>query len=198
MINPAAYFDSLSIVLRLQKRLGEPSTAEISLFSYLSCLLWLYKKNPVSTWGYDFALTPRTYPFSADLQNSIMTLRANGFIRLSDEFYIHITPQGEQEYQQLKEFSTMAEREPFLEGACSSLLALPYGVIRNTLQQEPDVRATMELSQSRALLTENDMDSLYEQFNALSAAIGIDMNDLMIPAVVWLKYLAKVQLLQEQ
>lgn len=198
MVNPAAYFDCLSIGLRLQKRLDEPSIAEICLFSYLSCLLWLYKGKPVSAWGYSFTVTRQALAFSSDIQNSIEILADMGLLIAKEQFYMYITPRGEHEYEHLKTLSSMAEREPFLEGACSSLLALPYGLIRNTLQQEPDVRATMELAQSRALLTENDLDSLYDQFGALSAAIGVDINDLMVPAVVWLKYLAKTQALQEK
>jgi hypothetical protein len=34
------------------------------------------------------------------------------------------------------------------------------------------------------------MADLYEQFAALSEAVGVSMGDLMIPALVWLRYLS--------
>jgi hypothetical protein len=197
MVNPAAYFDCLSLAVRLQRRIDEPSVAELCLFSYLSCLLWLYKGEPVSTWGYSFVVTQQAFIYSTEIQDSVSILISKGYLSPKEDIYLHVTEEGEYEYQQLATLPSMEEREPFLEGACASLLALPYGLIRNTLQQEPDIRATIELSQSRALLTDNDQDILYDQFKALSSAIGIEINDLMIPAVVWLKYLARAQSLQD-
>jgi hypothetical protein len=197
MVTPSAYFDSLSICLRLQKRLNEPSTIEICLFSYLSCLLWLYNGRPVSTWDYSFTVTRQAFVFSPDIQSSIETLRDMGYLQVKDDFYLQITQQGELEHERLKTLVSMAEREPYLEGACSSLLSLPYGLIRNALQHEPDIKTTIALSQSRQLLTGHDLDLLYEQFNVLSSAIGIKIKDLMIPAVVWLKYLSENQIAQE-
>ena len=193
MINHYAYFDILSLVARLQKPLGDVAQLEIHLFSYLACLLSLYKGRSVTDWGYQFAITKQqTYPFSPDLNDAIRKLVYNGKLNVTDQ-YANLSESGQKEYEFLKALLQYSDREAFLDGACSSLLTLPVGVIRDALYQDSNIKNAIELSQSHKLLTETGLESLYEQFAVLSSTIGIEIDDLMVPATIWLAYLSQIQ-----
>jgi hypothetical protein len=193
VINHYAYFDALSLASRLQNSLGNVAQLEIHLFSYLACLLSLYKGRSVAEWGHQFAVTKQqTYPYSPDLNDAISQLVHNGELSAIDE-YVTLGETGQAEYQFLKTLSQYSDREPLLDGACSSLLALPVGVIREALYQDPDIKGAIALSQSRRLLTESGLETLYEQFAALSSTIGIEIEDLMVPATIWLTFLSQIQ-----
>jgi hypothetical protein len=191
-MDPKAYYDALSIGLRLQQQQGKFSAVEVHLFSYLSCLLWLYRGKPATDWGYTFAVTKYAYPYSPEIDASLTILADLGFLRFDDDS-LQVTEQGQQEYYVLSIFSQFTEREPFIDGACSSLLALPLGIIWNALMEEPEIKSSVSVSQSRNLLTDSGLDSLYEQFRALSGIIGVDIDDLMVPSVIWLQYLKDMQ-----
>ncbi|MBT0664121.1 hypothetical protein KI809_07380 [Geobacter pelophilus] len=193
MPNPSSYFDVLSITSKLSNSMQKVSIAEIHLFSYLSCLLWLYKKQPVAFWGYPFAATPQGHPYSADLDESIKYLLRNGTVAISDDKHIIVTPSGETEFSELLKMTMFTEREPYLEGACSCVLAMPIGMIRNGIMNEPEINNSIALAQKRMLLTTDGVDMLYEQFDVLSKAIGVAVDDLMIPSVVWVTYLSGIQ-----
>lgn len=192
MPNLSAYFDALSIVARLFNNLQRVSVSEVHLFSYLSCLLWLYKKQPVALWGYPFAATPQGHPYSADLDEAIKYLHNSGMI-IVDGQYVAITEKGITEYSELLKMTTFSERDPYLEGACSCVLAIPVGMIRNGLLNEPEISNAIALSQKRLLLTTDGLDMLYEQFDTLSSVVGVDVDDLMIPSVVWVTYLSGIK-----
>ncbi|MCP4610371.1 MAG: hypothetical protein GY845_16795 [Planctomycetes bacterium] len=198
MFNPYAYCDSLSIINHLQEQLDSVAIAEVHLFSYLACLLSLYKGQSVSEWGYDFAITRYAYPYSPALNESIDLLIATGKI-VDDEHYLRSLEAGRKQHELLLTLSTNSEREPFIKGACASALAWSVGSIHSVLFQKADGNA-IALKQSRALLTESGLETLYEQFAMLSSAIGVEVENLMVPAVVWLTYLSEIRTdhLQEQ
>ena len=199
-LNHYAYFDTLAICSYLQKSLEKVSFVEIHLFSYLACLLSLYKGQSVSDWDYDFAIIKEQgYPYSSDLDNAIHELIRKGNL-IEKDLYIELTDWGQNAYDSFKEFSLYSIRGPFIDGACSSLLALPVGSIRHAIYQQPYIKGAITLSQSRSLLTDADagLDALYEQFSALSKAISINVEDLMVPSVVWITYLLEIQNTQEE
>ncbi len=190
MVNPYAYFDSLSISHRLQGNLGNVVVAEIYLFSYLACILSLYRMHPVSDWQYTFSITEYGFPYSVDLDAATKILGETG--NLSKEgSYLKVTEHGRTEYEILRSLSQNAERESFIDGACSSLLALPVGVIRDALSREAEIKGAISLTQSRILLADSWIDILYDEFTAISSTIGIEIKDLMVPSVVWLTYLSQ-------
>lgn len=193
MTNHFAYFDALSLVYRLQNSLGNVAQLEIHLFSYLACLLSLYRGMSVTEWGYEFAITKQqTYPYSPNLNDAINLLVHNRKLNETDQ-YVDLSKIGQTEYEFLSTLSQYSDREVFLDGACSSLLTLPPATIRDALYQDPNIMGAIELSQSRKLLTDSGLDNLHEQFAALSAAIGIEVEDLMVPATIWLTYLSEIQ-----
>ncbi|HYA39976.1 MAG TPA: hypothetical protein VEF34_01630 [Syntrophobacteraceae bacterium] len=171
--------------------MGNIARSELHLFSYLACLLSLYKNHPVADWEYGFAVTQQGHPFSPDIDEALGVLFQIGHLVRANS-YLKTSMGGVNEYNILKSLQINAEREPFLDGACASLLALPVGTIRHALSQEPDIRNAVSLSQSRKLLTDSSLDMLYDQFATLSKAIGVDVDDLMVPSVVWLTYLSQI------
>lgn len=190
MINPFAYFDSLSICRRLQNTLGNAAIAEIYLFAYLSCLLSLYKKLPASSWEYQFSITKEGYPYSTALDTSVQDHINNGLL-IGKEYYLELTESGKEVHNQLCTLELNYWREPFIEGACSTILAMPVGIIRKSLSQESVIKSALELSQSRMLLTDAEQGIIYEQFSTLSSVIGMEVKELIVPALVWLKCLSE-------
>ena len=192
VLNPFAYFDCLCVGVRLHRFLGNFSIPEIHLFSYLACLLSLYKGRPVSEWNYDFSITLNGYPYSADLDSSIKNLIDSGYFKAQNR-YIEIAAAGEKVYYDLMNLTLNSNREPFIDGACASVLSLPIGVIRSAISQESEIDTAIALSQSRKLLTDAGLTILYDQFKALSSVISLDIEDLMVPSVVWLSCLSEIQ-----
>jgi hypothetical protein len=197
MINPYAAFDSLYISAALGKHIQHPVVAEIHVFAYLACLLSLYRGQPVAEWGYGFAGTRGGSPFSPEIAGAVRTLTALGFLSVS-EGNIAITESGRTELSVLQQFNQNRDRVSYLEPASSSTLTMPVGVIRHALAQEPTLKPTSRLLTTRALLEGPYMPRLYAQFAALGHTVGIEHQDLLIPATVWLGYLWRVSEMQDE
>ncbi len=192
MINPFAYYDCLSLAKNLQKYLGSFTISEIQLFAYLSCLLSLFNKNPQSAWGYNFAGTKYCSPFSAEIEKSTEQLIRSGSFSEKEQ-YLLISESGISEHNKFKNLSQNLRRDRFLEGASSSLLAMPIEGLQRSILNEPGLSISNKLSSSRLLLDNQNTSTqiLYEQFNELSSIIGVEIKDLMIPSVLWLTFLSK-------
>ena len=191
MVNPYAAFDCLAVGVRLQRVLGDVAAGELHLFSYLACLLSLYRRRAVADWEYQFAATSAGGPFSAQVATAIEELRSVGLLR--DEFpHLAVTEEGGVEYRCLSRLESNSTRDVFIEGACASILSLPVGAVRSAICQDPVFRTARDYGSSRLLLEGSALSSLYEQFSALSRAVGVGVKDLMVPAVVWITYLARL------
>ena len=186
--NPYATFDCLAIGIRLQKLLDNFAISELHIFSYLACLLSLYSRQSVSDWNYEYTSTKEGSPFSIDLNSSLDDLILGGYISQED-VYLKVTKQGYNEYELLRSLKINNSREIYIEGACSSILTLPVSLVREAMLQEPELRKFTVLGSTRRLLEEQNLYSIYQQFSVLSAAIGIEVQELMIPATIWLTYL---------
>jgi len=185
-----ALFDTLHVVLRLDCALGNASEGETHLFTYLSCLLSLYARWPVSDWGYGFSSTSLGAPFSTEVHEAMAVMGKIGLITYDRE-YFRATAAGAQKYTDMRGLSLNAKREPFVEAACSSLLAFPVGLIRDALSGEPGLRRAAGPARKRLLLQESHKEELYQQFSALSESLGLQVADLMVPAMVWLSFLGQ-------
>jgi hypothetical protein len=188
MLNSCAYFDSLAIALRISERFGTVIRSEIHLFSYLACLLSLYRARPVSEWSYTFAGTRLGTPFSFDVDSAIddlidraLLVETGGFMQLSQE--------GQEELRELESLQLNHDRLQFITAACDSLLVLPVGLIRKSLMSDT-VSPQTQLAATRPLLDESVVEDLYSTFEQLSRNIGVETDELVVPAVVWLTYLA--------
>lgn len=191
MVNPYAYYDCLSVTTKLQKALDSVAEAELHLFTYLACLLTLYKNQPASDWEYFYTSTRTGSPFSPAMADAVPHLETTGLLRRANNRYFQITDSGRDEYESLRVLTENSRREIFLEGACSSVLALPVGIVREAVLHEPELHRATKLTSTRALLDGPGLGILYEQFSVLSAAVGVEVKSLMVPSVVWLTYLAR-------
>lgn len=191
MTNPYASFDILAILTFIRQQLGNASETELHLLSYLSCLLSLYRKKPVSAWGYEFFCSKMGIPFSSDLSNSLLQLTHYAAVKSEGEYYT-ITDSGTESFVELQKLEQNKERLPFLEAACSSILSLPIGVVRDALINEPSFSNKKLTGGTRQLFDDAGLENLYSQFSALSDSLGFHVGDLMVPAVVWLSYLSRI------
>jgi hypothetical protein len=186
-----ACFDCLSIGVKLHKTLGSVVESEFHLFSYLACLLSLYKGQPVSDWGYRHSNTSHNAPFSYEITEAVAFLIQSGLFKANEAKQFQMTAQAIEKFKEYKEMGMMSQRELFIAGACNSVLVLPMGLVREALRHEPDLERALKLSSTRFLLEDAGLDILYDHFSALSETIGIKINDLMTPAVIWLSYLIR-------
>lgn len=191
-LNPFAYSDALAISARLQRTLDDVAPAEVHLFAYLACILSLYKGWPAGNWGYSFARTKTGYPYSVEVDDALKVLNQVGCITNHLDFFT-VTDQGEAELEFAMSMTRQTSRLPFIHGACASALALPVGLVRSALLEEPDIRRAILLSSSRMLLDETGVALLHEHFEALSEAVGPTSDSVVVPAMVWLNYLAEMQ-----
>ncbi len=189
-VNPYAYFDCLTLATRIEAVLGNVTKSEIHLFGYLSCALTLFRHNPVSDWGYPFAGTVHSTPFSYDIADSIETLMETGMFIESNQALI-VSALGKDEYRELCGLSENAIREEFHDGACASLLVMPIGMIRNAMGEEPSISRSMRNESTRRLLEGAGLDVLYNQCAVLTDVIGTGAKDLMVPATGWLAVLSQ-------
>lgn len=191
-MNALATFDALGLGVRLQGALGDTSDAEVHLFAYLSCLMWLYRGHPVAEWGYSFAGTRDGAPFSTGIEQALMELTCQGHIT-GDANHRGVTDDGAALYADVRELGLNRAREPYLEGACSTVLAFPPGRVRDALVRQPELTRAHVTGAVTRLLDEPAVEAMYEQFRELSGALGIDTRDLMIPATVWVEYLIRAK-----
>lgn len=188
-INPFAIYDTLFVGNKLQRYIGDFNSSEVQLFCYFSCLLSLYEGNPTSFWGYKFIKNDLGVPLSTEVYVALDCLLRNNELEKADNYY-KITIEGKSKCELLSEFERFENRNKYLEASCESLLALPIGYIRNSINSEPIVRAANN-STVRTLVDEENgaIALLYEQFELLKEAINTKDSDLFVPAVTWLKYL---------
>jgi len=185
MPNPNAYYDCLAICANLERYLGNTSRTEIHLFAYLSCLLSLFKEHPVSMWGYSFSVTSTSYPYSVDIDEETAKLVDNDCL-YGDNDFLKVTERGKEQYKFLSSLSQYAERESFIKGSCSTTLALPVGFVRKAISQESEIRNAIALQQWSLLLCEGAINDIYRQFSTLSSIIGVNIKEMIVPAVLWL------------
>ena len=195
MICPEATFDALAITASLRPTLGRVLPSEVHLFAYLSCLLSLYSGRPVVDWGYEFTSTAEGAPYSVSMDRAITLLRNSSDME-SGPSGLSLSSTGVAEYELLRTISGNEAREKYVAGACSSVLAIPVGVVRAALGQEPALRRVSSLSSTRPLLQNVDLSVLYDQFEALSSALGPTVRDVMVPAVTWLTFLVRSTLVE--
>ena len=191
MANHFAYYDCLAICSHLERNIGDTAIPEVHLFAYLSCLLSLYKDRPVSLWGYGFSVTSNGYPFSADLDEELEYLLSNNYLKGHND-YLEVTTSGKKRYETLDEFSIYVDRKIFIEGACSTVLAIPTGKVRRAIKMDSSISNAVALQQNSLLLGEGALRDIYKQFAVLSSVIGIDTEEMLVPAVVWLTYISEL------
>lgn len=195
-LNPEAHFDCLLIASELDAPLGGVTRLELQRIAFLSCLLSIYTKQPVSDWGYRFANTGTGLPFSDHLVTATNYLVASDML-IDTEGRLRPTDSGMQMLGFLGGLHSMTSRIPCVSAAAASLLAVPGSVIAEGLQQEPTTVASKLRNSPTLLLDEPHLLTLHQHFAALAAVIPPGQNDLLSPSVLWLTYMAHVNEGQE-
>jgi hypothetical protein len=189
-VEPAAAFDSLAICRELSARFKGAAESEVHLFAYLACLLSLYRGWPVSSWGYGFAGTKEGAPFSKELDAAISALDRLGYLERHEGLFI-LGVEGEKLREELLQIASNRKRLEFLVGACSATTVMPLGLVREALSRSPDLSSVAAGEHTRALLDKPSIALLHEHFAMLSEAIGIQIEDLIVPAATWLTCLVQ-------
>jgi hypothetical protein len=190
MVNHLAFYDALALAGRIDRRLGSVVGPEIHLFAYLACLLAVYRGWPPADWGYRFACTGNGAPYSHEIQCAVDELLSLGHLVGTGESIL-VTQEGKELESFLSSMETQRQRLPFIDGACSSLLGMSVGIVRQAVSEEPTIKKAASLSRNQLLLDDASQQLIYEEFDKITAAIGTKPQDLMVPAVVWLTKLAK-------
>jgi len=184
-LNPDATFDCLFVADRLQHEMHTFSPAELHLFTYLTCLLWLYRRHLLTDWGYGFVGTELGSPFSVDIDAAIKELLRRGyFVRIQER--LQMSSMAQDQLQDFQMLDLNSDRVECLRAACSSTSAFSVGMVGNALSQEPELRRARAVSVSRPLLEEAAQAQLFDQFDVLRRALLKGSSDLRVPAVVWL------------
>lgn len=181
---PEAFFDSLSIAHKLDNYLDGFRQEEIHLFSYFSSLLFGYRGNNISDWGYKYIPANNGYPFSNEINESVRRHIRNGLFEAKGDYFI-ISGRGVDEYNKFKTFTTFTEREEFLNAACTTNILVPYSQTVRALLNEPEIQKSIEIDNKSWL----DQSSIYAKISEISEAVGISKGNLIVPAVTWINYL---------
>lgn len=155
------------------------------LFSYLACVLGLFRKRPVSDWGYGFASTNTAAPFSREVADATTFLVDKGYATIEGNTQLYtLTKFGRNMVSTYLQLREMRERHEFLAAACNTTVLLPIGHVRVALKQ--DERTRFRLGCNRMLLDASDSRDLYEVFRLIGRKLGFEPESLDRPALVWL------------
>lgn len=189
--NPEAIFDSLYLSKTLQENLGDFARSEIHLFSYLACLLSLYDGHPISFWGYSYIKNEYGSPFSFEIEEAIKTSESQRFLSKNDDKYLIITESGLEILNHLTNHAVFSDRLLYLNVAITSITLLPFGMVKESVSNEPVLNSAQNHDKRRNLIDENNvaMNLLYDHFRILKLALSDKYNDITVPALVWINKL---------
>jgi hypothetical protein len=187
-----AEFDLLQIAAMQTEASAGMTDGELHMLAYLACLLAVYDGHRPPWWGYKFTATRTGAPFSFLLSTAQDRARNSGLIERREEVWT-ITDLGRVDLGQISEVMLNARRLPYLDAAAGAALAMPLPSVAGALGREPGLRRALRFVKTQELLDEAGLALLEDQFNALNEALAGDnaADDLMVPAVVWLTYLAR-------
>ena len=186
-IYPEAYCDTMFILNDAPKSVVPLTVIEMHLFSYLGCILALFRGKPIGDWGYSYAITSNGFPFSVQFEDARRSVITSGLATVThDETIEPQYPELAQELEIICSIGSWTERRNCLRAATECAVALPVGSIRYAVEQSPGVSTSIKLGQRRALLEDEDVTLLYEEFKLVSSVLGGVVDDLLSPAVIWL------------
>lgn len=185
-------YDCLFILDAIGYSAGGATRGEIQVLSYLGCLISVYEEQTVEQWGYSFMATRTGAPYAEEIATSLDQLVKGGFATVDDPL-VQISDRGRNELRFAATLPLNKRRQRFLDAATAAALAMPLPLVADALSFEPGLRRALHFVRTRALLDETGIGLLEAQFNALSETLGNEptaAEDLMVPTVVWLTYLA--------
>ena len=186
-IVPEAYCDALFVAGDAPKSLLPMSIVEMHLFSYLGCILGLFRGGAIGDWGYEYAVTNEGFPFSGEFEEARRLLVSGGLLVSDDGGYL--SPSSTEvagEVRIVSEVGAWDGRRAAIRSAMECALALPLGSIRYAIGQTPGMATATQLRQRRRLLDEDDVSLLYEEYRIVNSVLGAGAEDVLSPAVIWL------------
>lgn len=183
-----ALFDCLYLSQVLQDKSGAFGRYELHIFSYLACLLWLFRNRAVADWGYEFVGTELGAPFAREIDSSLDYLM-NGALVVRDGERLRTTGRAAILLQDVVDLELNRDRVECLEAAGACLTAYSMGMVSTALANEPELFRAAINRNSKRLFDESAVDEIYGHFTALKQGLGSRDSDLRVPAVVWLSAL---------
>lgn len=153
--------------------------------SYLACLLWLYRNQPIVDWAYTFVGTELGAPFSQGIDTAANEFLERGLFHRTHE-RLQMTGLAERRLQIYEQLHLNLERVECLQAACATTSAFSVGMVCTALANEPELKRSISIPASRQLLEELARSQLYLQFSVLHKAFYGRSKDLRLPAVTWL------------
>lgn len=186
-----AAFDALELAKRLANQGQRGFTpAELHSLAYVACVLAVYDGRAPHWWGYRFTATTTGAPFALELTRTVERLTARECLRHAD--VISLTDAGERELAELRTFPMNIRRARYLAGACDAAMALPLPSITEAVSYEPQLRSSVNLQVVQQLLDDTGLQLIEPHLAELRVALDDQPDgDLMVPAVIWLTYLAE-------
>ena len=185
-------YDCLFVLDALGYSADGATRGEIQVLAYLGCLMSVYEGQSVEQWGYSFMATRTGAPYAEEIAASLDLLIERGFTTV-DGPLVQISDSGRSELRFLASLALNERRQRFLDAATAAALAMPLPSVADALSFEPGLRRALHFVRTKALLDETGVSLLEAPFEALSEALGDELmatEDLMVPTVVWLTYLA--------
>jgi hypothetical protein len=196
----AATFDVLCICAELSQQSARvTSVMQVHAFGYLACLLSLFDGRPATAWAYMFSAVPPTVPYAPALQDAVEAATRADLIRPTSggepsaqapqSQRVALTSAGASELDILNALPSLAPRRRYLRAATGTALTFPASAVANSLTGDSQLWRAVELKSTRMLLEPAAMESLHQQFAALSSVVGDAPSDLLVPATVFVSFL---------
>lgn len=193
-----ASFDVLELTDQLTATSEGASEGELHMLAYLGCLLAVFDEHHPSWWGYGFTATRTGTPFAIAIRQAVQDSVRAGFLVL-EERVLTLSERGGQELQSLRPLILNRRRERYLEAAAATALTMPLPAMSDALSYEPGLRGALRFMRTKALLDETGITLLEAQFEQLGEALrgSEGRDDLLVPSVVWLTFLARQRLIDQ-
>jgi hypothetical protein len=190
-----ASFDVLALSGAVGDSTNGLTEGEIHALAYLACLMGIYDGNSPNWWSYTFSVTETGAPFAREVSSSIGALIGAGWL-VQDARVHRLSLAGKEELEFEITLAPNRRRRRYLRAAASAALSIPLPSISDALTHEPGLRRALAYMRRKQLLDETSLSLVADQFDALTEALGQlpqDRADLMVPAVVWLTYLSRLE-----
>ncbi|QYK54337.1 MAG: hypothetical protein KF824_05415 [Fimbriimonadaceae bacterium] len=179
--------DCILIIDALMSQNSQMMRGELHLLAYMSCLLHLYDGGSVSDWGYTFYGTEDGAPFSDELESAFQSLVDAGSIIPKGESFIAL-PHLSRVATAISTLEAFAHRRACVSGSMASICYFGSGIVREALEQEPELRRARSAGTQRKLLIEEGLESLYFHFQFIKERLP-RMEDLRASSVLWISSL---------
>ncbi|HTC58790.1 MAG TPA: hypothetical protein VK691_01590 [Solirubrobacteraceae bacterium] len=192
MISPQASFDTLQLLDTVGASTNGVTLGELQVLDYLGCLLSVYDGARARDWGFRFSVTETGAPFAKDIAEAVGWLGRTGWIEQDDRVF-RLTQGGCVELEFQRSLAPNDRRLRYLDASASATLSMPLPSLSNALSKEPGLNRALGFMRHKMLLDETSLELVSDQFEALSEALKRprdDDEDLTVPTVVWLAYLA--------